>query len=80
MPLAAELSVLIGVDGWGKPSFWSVMRRGTSVFPLWISPPTSASDVDATTCFRILHFVLIGEFSSGRRFGGVSESVGSELR
>ena len=50
MPSAAELSVFVGVGGWGKPSSWSVMRRGTAVFLLWNSPPTSDLDADATTC------------------------------
>ena len=31
MPYAAELSIFIGVGGWGKPSSWSVMSRYTAV-------------------------------------------------
>ena len=42
MPSAAELSVFIGVGGWVKLSSWSVILRGTAVFPLWNIPPTSA--------------------------------------
>ena len=57
-----------------------VICRGTSVCPLWNSPPTSTSDVDATTCLRILHSVWIGPFAGGRRFGYFSRLVGSELR
>ena len=39
MPSFADLSVLILVGGWGKPSSWIVMRRGTAVWTLWNSPP-----------------------------------------
>ena len=80
MPLAAELSVLIGVGGWVKPSSWSVMRRGTAVCPLWNSPLTFALATCATTCLRILHYVWIGPFSGGRRFGDFFGFVGSEIR
>ena len=80
MPLDVELSVLIGFGGWGKPSYWSVMRRGTSVLPLRKSHPTSDSDADATTCFSILHSVWIRPFYDGGRFRAFSGSVGSELR
>ena len=59
----------IGVDGWVKPSSWSVILRGTDVCPLWNSPTTSASAADATTCLRILHSVWIGPFYGGGRFG-----------
>ena len=78
--LAAEMYVLIGVGGWEKPIYWSVMRRGVDVCPLWNTPPTSSSAVDATTCFRILHSVWIGPFSGGGRFGAFSGLVGSEIR
>ena len=76
----AELSVLIGVYTWGKPSSWRVMRRGESVYPLWNSPLTSASAADATMCFRILHSVWIGPFAGGGGFGDFARSVGSKLR
>ena len=69
MPSAAELSVFIGVGGWVKPSSWSLICRGTAVFPLRNSSPTSASAVDATTCLRIMHYVWIGPFAGGGRFG-----------
>ena len=78
--LVAALSVFVGVGGWVKPSSWSVILRGTTVCPLWNSPPTSASAADATTCLRILHSMWIGTFASGRRFGDFFVSVGSELR
>ena len=80
MPSAAELSVFIGVGGWVKPSSWSVILRGTVVWPLWNSPLTSDSAADATTCLRILYSVWIGTFSGGGRFGDFFGSVGSELR
>ena len=80
MPLAAELSVFIGVCGWLKPSSWSVIIRGAAVCPLWNSPPASASSADATKCLNILNFVCIGPFAGGRRFGDFFGSVGSELR
>ena len=65
MPSAAELSVFIGVGGWVKQSSWSVIFRGTDVFPLWNSPLTSALAADATTCLKILHSVWIGPFAGG---------------
>ena len=80
MPLATELSVLIGVGVWVKPSSWIVIRRGTDVYQFWSSPPTSALAADATTCLRILHSVWIGPFSGARRFGDFLGSVVSELR
>ena len=80
MPLAAELSVFIGVGGRVKPSSWSLILGGASGFPLWNSPPTSSSAADATTCLRILHYLWIGPFAGGRRFGDFFGLVGSELR
>ena len=79
-PLAAELSVFIGVGGWVKPRSRSVICRGTAICPLWNSPPTSDSAADATTCLRILHSVWIGPFADGGSFGDCFRSVGSELR
>ena len=73
MPLAAELSILIGVSGRVKPSSWSVVIcRGTAVLQLWNSPPTSDLAADSTICLRILHYVCIGPFAGGRRFGDFS--------
>ena len=80
MPLATDLSVLIGVGGWVKPSSWSVMHRGTAVCPLSNSPPNSALAAEATTCLRILHSLWIEPFAGGGRFGAFPGSVGSELR
>ena len=80
MPLAAELSVFIGVGGWVKPSSWSVILRCTAVCSLWNSPLTYALAVDATICLRILNSVWIGPFAGGGRFGDFFGLVGSELR
>ena len=80
MNSAAELSVFIGFGGPVKPSSWSVIRRGTAVYPLWNSPLTSDSAADATTCLRILHSMWIGPFSGGGRFEAFFGCVGSELR
>ena len=80
MTLAAELSDFIGVGVWGKPSSYSVMRRGTYVCPLLNSPLTSALSTDATTCFMIMHSVRIGPFAGGRSFGDFSGSFGSKIR
>ena len=79
MPSSTEFSVLIRFVCSRKPSSWSVMRRGTDVFPLYNIPLTYASAADATTCFRILHYVWIGPFSGGGRFGGFARLFGSEL-
>ena len=80
MPLATELSVFIGVGGRVKPSSWSVILRGTSVCPLWNSPPTYDSAADATTCLSIIHSVWIGPFSGGGKFEDFFGLVGSDLR
>ena len=69
-----------GVGGWVKPNSWSVIIRGTTVSPLCNSPPTSALAAYATTFVRILHYVWIGPFAGGGRFGYFFGSVGSELR
>ena len=63
IPSTAELSVLIGDGGWGEPSSFRVMHRGASVCPLWKSPPTSSSAVEATKCPSIIHYVWIVFFS-----------------
>ena len=75
MPLDADLSVLIGVGGWGKPSSWVVIRRVAYVCPLWNSPPTYASAADFTTSLRILHSVWIWPFPGGGRFGEILSLV-----
>ena len=80
MPLDAELSVLIGVVGWVKPSSRSVMHMGTTVYTFWNSTPTYSLARDATTCFRILHFLLIWPFSGGRRFVAFFRLVVSEIK
>ena len=49
IPSSVELSVFIGVSGWVKPTSWSIILRGTNVYPLWNSAPNSTSAVDATT-------------------------------
>ena len=79
MPSAADLYVFIGVGGWVKQSSRSVILRGTAVFPLCNSSPTSASAADATTCLRIMHSVWIGPFAGGGRFEDFFGLVGSEL-
>ena len=58
-----ELSVLIGFGGGVKRISWDGVRRGTAVCQLRKILPTSASSVDATICFWILHFVWIGPFA-----------------
>ena len=78
-PLAAELSVFIGVGSWVKPSSWGVILRGAAVCPLWNIPPTSASAADDTTCLRILHSVWMGPFAGGGRFGNIFGLVGTGM-
>ena len=80
MPSAAKLYVFIGVGGRVKHISWSVILRGTTVYPLRKSPLTCALAADATTCLRILHSMWIGPFAGGGRFGYFSRLVGSELR
>ena len=80
IPLDAELSVLVVVGGWGKPSSRSIICRGTDFCPVINSPTTSALAADITTWFRILHSVCIGTFDAGTRFGAFLGSHGSDLR
>ena len=63
-----DLSVFIGVDGWGKPISLRVMRRGAAVCPLWKSPLNYDLAVEATTCLSIMHSVWIGPFSRDESF------------
>ena len=77
---AAELSVLIGVGSWGKPSSSRVIRRGIDVFPLWKSLPNSDSAAEATMCISIMHYVWIGPFAGGGRFRSFEGSSSRELR
>ena len=79
MPSAAEFSVLIGVDGWVKPSSWSVIFRGTTVYPLYNSLPNSAPDADTTTCLRILPSVWIGPFAGGGKVRAFFGTIGSDV-
>ena len=48
------------------------MRRVTAVLSLCNSPPNSTPSADATTCFRVLHYVWIIPFAGGGRFGDFS--------
>ena len=80
MPSAAELSVFIGAGGWVKLCSWSVILRGTDVCSLWNSPLTYNLDADATTWFRIMHYVRIVPFAGDERFGDCFGSVSSEMR
>ncbi len=50
---AVELSVCIGVSGWGWPSSASVCRIETAIFALMNSAPNSASAADDMTALII---------------------------
>ena len=50
---AVELSVCIGVSGWGWPSPMSVCRIETAVFALMNNAPNSASAADDMTALII---------------------------
>ena len=69
IPSAANLSVFIGIDGWGKLSYLRVLWRVKAVLPLWIIYLTSDLATEATTCLRILNSLWIGPLSRGGRFG-----------
>ena len=69
MPSASELSVFIGVGGWGKPSYLRLMQMDTAVFPLLKSTPTFDLAEEATTCLIIMNYVWIGAFGGVERFG-----------
>ena len=55
---AVELSVCIGVSGWGWPSLTSVCRIETAVFALMNSAPNSASAADDMTALIIIWEIL----------------------
>ena len=67
IPSAAELSVLIGVGGWGIHSSLILKRRVTAVFPLWKISLNYALVEEATTCLSIMLSVWIDTFSGGGR-------------
>jgi len=50
---AVELSVCIGVSGWGWPSSTSAYRIETAIFALMNSAPNSASAADDMTALII---------------------------
>ena len=71
IPSAAELSILIGVGGRGKPNSWIVIYSGTDVWSFWKSPPTFALAAEATICHSNLYYVWIGPIAGGGRFRDV---------
>ena len=55
MPAAVELSVLMGVLGWGYPISYKHVRMGSATCQLYKSAPSSASAVDDMTLRRVMH-------------------------
>ena len=68
-PSAVELSVCIGVGGWGCPSSSSVVFSGNAAFALMNSPPSSASAADAITAL-----MMLATFNTAPLFGGNGSS------
>jgi hypothetical protein len=80
IPEAVELSVLIGVGGWGWLSSSSVVRIGTASWPLAKRPPTSASTADAMTLQSLWQTVWMGPLGGGFVIGAFVRSWELELR
>ncbi len=62
---AVELSVCIGVSGWGWPSLTSVCRIETAVFVLMNSALNSASATDDMTAFIIWEILRTAQLLRG---------------
>ena len=80
IPEAVELSVFIGVGGWGCPISSNVVRNITASLPLTKSPPISASAADAITFFMMEHTACSGPFGGGTRVGSSLLFADVELR
>ena len=65
MPSVVDLSVLIGIGGWVKPSSLRVMRRNTAFPRLCKITLTSYLAAEATTYLSILNSVWIDPFYGG---------------
>ena len=65
IPSTRTLSVTVGVGGWGYPISIRVWHIGSASFPLWNSPPSSASAVDAFTLFMIVEMTWIAPLVGG---------------
>ena len=70
MPFAVELSVCIGVGGFGCPISVSMFLRWTAPFALMKIPPSYASDAEYITALMICDMLRVAPF-----FGGVSALV-----
>ena len=62
-PVAVELSIFIGVDGWGWFNFSNIRRIGIDICVLWNTSATSTSTADVTTSRRVLHSTWTAPFS-----------------
>ena len=60
-----ELSVFIGVGGWGCPSTFNMNLIGILICALCKNPHISTSAADTTTFLIVLHSVSIGPFIFG---------------
>lgn len=65
MPLAVELSTLIGVGGCLCPRACNVWRTGTAACALITAVVVSASAADAMTWRIVLHSTRMGALSGG---------------
>jgi hypothetical protein len=80
IPEVVELSVLIGVGGWGWLSSSSVVQSGTASWPLAKRPPASTSVADAATLQSLWQTVWIGPLEDGFSVGTLVGTRELELR
>ena len=75
IPVALELSVWIGVAGWGCPISASVIRSTAPSLALWKRPPDLASVAEYITFFMMLLTVWMALLGVGVVVGGFVGSV-----
>jgi hypothetical protein len=80
IPVGQELSVCIGVGGWGYPISSRMVRIISASLALSKRPANSASVAEDMTFLRMLLTVWIAPLLGGCVFGGVVGSSGLELR
>ena len=70
IPVALELSVWMGVAGWGCPISASVIQSIAPCLALWKRPPDSASVAEDITFFMMLLTVWMAPLGVGVVVGG----------
>eukprot|EP00957_Ditylum_brightwellii_P006606 501011-Ditylum_brightwellii.AAC.1 len=70
IPLAVELSVIMGVGGWGCPIFSRAILNPTAALPLTNKAPTSVFAADDITAVILVHSVCTAPLFVGSWLGG----------